>query len=103
VAEDRSQQALDHLQRAALELIAAVRTVLDVVEESVREPNALRDLVAQATRATTEAAAKAAQAGQAAQAAGHAAQAPAARAAGAAGSTPSPGAGDGGVEHIRIS
>ena len=100
MAEDRSQQALDHLQAAALELIAAVRTVLDVVEESVREPNALRDLVAQATRATSQAAAQAA---QAAQAAGHAAQAAAAQTAGAAGPAASPGAGDGGVEHIRIS
>ena len=34
--------ALDHLQGAALELIAAARSVLDAAEEVVQDPDALR-------------------------------------------------------------
>ena len=57
---DRAQDALDHLQGAALELIAAFRAVLDVAEEAVREPQALRDLIATTARAATYAASQAA-------------------------------------------
>jgi hypothetical protein len=57
---DRGHDALDHLQVAALELIAAFRAVLDVAEEAVREPQALRDLIATTARAATHAAGQAA-------------------------------------------
>lgn len=36
--EERAQEAMEHLQRAALELIDAARAALDVAEELVREP-----------------------------------------------------------------
>jgi hypothetical protein len=60
VAEDRTQEALDHLQLAALEMIAAVRAVLDVAEEAIREPQALRDVLTATARAATHAAGAAA-------------------------------------------
>ena len=56
---DRAQEALDHLQAAALEMIEAVRAVLDVAEEAVRDPHALREVIASTTRAATQAAAHA--------------------------------------------
>jgi hypothetical protein len=60
---ERAQEALDHLQGAALELIAAFRAVLDVAVEAIREPQALRDLVATTARAATQAASQAAGSG----------------------------------------
>ena len=39
--EDRAQEAVAHLQAAALELIAAMRVVLDVAEDLVRDPGPL--------------------------------------------------------------
>lgn len=57
---ERAQEAIDHLQGAALELIAAFRAVLDVAEEAIREPQALRDLIATTARAATHAAGQAA-------------------------------------------
>jgi hypothetical protein len=60
VADDRGQDALDHLQLAALEVIAALRAMLDVAEEAVREPQALRDVVAATARGATRAAGTAA-------------------------------------------
>jgi hypothetical protein len=54
VAEDRASEALDHLQAAALELIAAFRAVLDVAEEAVREPQALVDVVVATARAAAD-------------------------------------------------
>lgn len=38
MSDDRSVDGLEHLQSAALELIAAARAFLDVAEEVVREP-----------------------------------------------------------------
>lgn len=38
MSDDRSADGLEHLQSAALELIAAARAFLDVAEEVVREP-----------------------------------------------------------------
>jgi hypothetical protein len=55
VADDRATEALDHLQAAALELIAALRAVLDVAEEAVREPQALMDVVTATARAAADA------------------------------------------------
>ena len=37
--------AVQHLQRAALELIAAARSTLDVMEDAVSDPSALVDLL----------------------------------------------------------
>ena len=36
--DERARQAVDHLQSAALQLIAAVRAALDVAEDLVRDP-----------------------------------------------------------------
>ena len=36
--EQRAREAVEHVQAAALELIAAVRAVLDVAEDVVRDP-----------------------------------------------------------------
>ncbi len=52
--------AIDHLQAAALELIAAARSVLDAAEEVVADPDAMR----QATGALTSVARLAAKAGR---------------------------------------
>lgn len=60
MADDRTQDALDHLQLAALEMIAAVRAVLDVAEEAIREPQALRDVLTATARAASHAAGAAA-------------------------------------------
>jgi hypothetical protein len=38
VNEDRARDAFDHLQAAALEMIAAARAALDVAEELVKDP-----------------------------------------------------------------
>ena len=38
--EERAVAALEHLQAAALEMIAAVRAALDVAEDLVRDPAA---------------------------------------------------------------
>lgn len=52
--DDRAREAIEHLQAAALQLIAAARAVLDVAEEAVQDPAALTSLlqgvVAAATR-----------------------------------------------------
>ena len=44
-ADPRVQAGLDHLQRAAREVIAASRALLDVAEELVEDPNAAAGLV----------------------------------------------------------
>lgn len=36
--EDRAREAVEHFQAAALEMIAALRATLDVVEELVKDP-----------------------------------------------------------------
>lgn len=43
--DPRVQEGVDHLQRAARELIAASRAFLDVVEEVVERPDAVQDLL----------------------------------------------------------
>lgn len=45
--EDRAREGVEHLQTAAIEVIAAVRAFLDVAEAVVRDPSAV------ATAATT--------------------------------------------------
>jgi hypothetical protein len=38
VNEDRAREVVEHLQTAALELIAAARAALDMAEEMVKDP-----------------------------------------------------------------
>ncbi len=39
VNEERARQGVEHLQAAAIEVIAAVRAFLDVAEDVVRDPS----------------------------------------------------------------
>ncbi len=39
--EERAREGVEHLQTAAVEVIAALRAFLDVVEEVVRDPGAV--------------------------------------------------------------
>ena len=41
MTEDRAKQGVEHLQAAAIEMIAAFRAFLDVAEEVVRDPSAV--------------------------------------------------------------
>jgi hypothetical protein len=41
VNEDRAREGVEHLQTAAIEVIAAVRAFLDVAEAVVRDPGAV--------------------------------------------------------------
>ena len=43
--EDRAREAVEHLQAAALEMIAAARAVLDVAEELVKDPQAAAGVI----------------------------------------------------------
>lgn len=43
--DPRVGEALEHVQKAALELIAAMRTALDVAEDFVADPAALQTLI----------------------------------------------------------
>ena len=43
--DERAAEGLEHLQAAALELIAAARAFLDVAEEVVREPGVAATIV----------------------------------------------------------
>lgn len=43
--DDRAREGLEHLQTAALELIAAARAFLDVAEDLVHDPAKAADLV----------------------------------------------------------
>ena len=44
MTEDRARQGVEHLQAAAIEMIAAFRAFLDVAEEVVRDPSAVTAL-----------------------------------------------------------
>lgn len=41
MTDDRARQGVEHLQAAAIEVIAAFRAFLDVAEEVVRDPSAV--------------------------------------------------------------
>jgi hypothetical protein len=45
MTDDRAAEGLEHLQAAALELIAAARAFLDVAEDVVREPGVAATIV----------------------------------------------------------
>ncbi len=53
--EERAKEALDHLQQAALEMIAAARAVLDVAEELVKDPTPLAAFAAGVAQAASQA------------------------------------------------
>src|SRR5258708_24408382 len=102
--DERAQEALDHLQTAALELIAAFRAVLDVAEEAVREPQGLFDLVSATARAATRAAAHTGGASSGPAHPGGASSGPVpTRQDASGGSTHHREGQSAGVEHIRIS
>jgi hypothetical protein len=94
-ADDRAGEALEHVQRAVLEMIQAARSTLDLVEDLVSDPQSLSAVVshvahlAQAVMTT---------AGQ--QPASAAADRPAADRADPA---PTPAAASGGVQRIPVS
>jgi hypothetical protein len=48
MTDDRAAEGLEHLQSAALELIAAARAFLDVAEDLVREPAVAATIVSAA-------------------------------------------------------
>ena len=53
--EERAKEALEHLQGAALEMIAALRAVLDVAEELVKDPTPAAAFVAGMAQAASQA------------------------------------------------
>jgi hypothetical protein len=46
VSDIRARQGVEHLQAAAVEVIAALRAFLDVAEEVVRDPSAAASMAA---------------------------------------------------------
>ena len=44
--EERAREGVEHLQAAAVEVIAALRAFLDIAEEVVRDPGAAASLAA---------------------------------------------------------
>jgi hypothetical protein len=57
-AEAKAREAVEHMQKAALEMIAAARAVLDVAEELIRHPEPLIAAANATARAAAEAGAK---------------------------------------------
>ena len=53
--EERAKEALEHLQSAALEMIAALRAVLDVAEELVKDPTPATAFVVGMAQAASQA------------------------------------------------
>lgn len=53
--EERAKEAVEHLQSAALEMIAALRAVLDVAEEFVKDPTPAAAFVAGVAQAAAQA------------------------------------------------
>jgi hypothetical protein len=53
--EERAREAFDHLQQAALEMIAAARAALDVAEDLVRDPTPLAAFAAGMAQAASQA------------------------------------------------
>jgi hypothetical protein len=51
MTDDKAAEACEHLQAAALELIAAARSFLDVAEDLVRDPAAAATIVSAAAGA----------------------------------------------------
>lgn len=55
---ERAKQALEHMQQAALQMIAAARAVLDIAEEMVKDPAPLIAAAAATAEAATAAGAR---------------------------------------------
>ncbi len=53
--QDRAKEAIEHLQSAALEMIAALRAVLDVAEDLVKDPTPAAAFVAGVAQAAAQA------------------------------------------------
>jgi hypothetical protein len=53
--QEHAAEAIVHLQRAAIELIAAARATLDLVEDVVNDPAALTDFLARMSQAPSQA------------------------------------------------
>jgi hypothetical protein len=53
--EERAKEAMEHLQPAALEMIAALRAVLDVAEELVKDPTPATAFVVGVAQAAAQA------------------------------------------------
>lgn len=51
--DERAAEGIDHLQRAAREMVAAARSFIDVVEELVEDKDALKDVAAGLSGAAT--------------------------------------------------
>lgn len=81
---DRASQAVDHLQAAAMEMIAAARAFLDVVEDVVADRDKVADVVA-TVGSVADAAARAARTGDLRPSRGRRAEA------------------DDGIQHIEVS
>lgn len=58
MSDERATEGLGHLQRAAMEMIAAARAFLDVAEEVVADPDKVADVVSVVSTMATAAAAK---------------------------------------------
>jgi len=56
LVDERTHEALRHLQRATLELIDAARAALDLAEDAVREPGGLVRIVADTVAGVSQAA-----------------------------------------------
>jgi hypothetical protein len=56
--QEHVAEAIVHLQRAAIELIAAARATLDLVEDVVNDPAALTDFLARMSQAPSQASAR---------------------------------------------
>jgi hypothetical protein len=56
--EEKAVEALEHLQQAALEMIAAARAVLDVAEELVKDPTPLAAFATGVAQAAAQAGAQ---------------------------------------------
>ena len=53
--EDRAKEALEHVQTAALEMIAAMRALLDVAEDLVKDPTPAAAFMAGVAQAAAQA------------------------------------------------
>ena len=59
MSEEKAREALEHLQQAALQMIAAARAVLDLAEEVVKDPSPLIAAAAATAEAAADATARA--------------------------------------------
>ena len=58
MSEEKAREALEHLQQAALEMIAAARSVLDLMEEAVKDPAPFLAAAAATAEAAADASAR---------------------------------------------